>query len=47
MARDVIEENIIKAIRYKLNNEEQAWKKQSNSQDVKVESKITVADVSS
>ena len=26
--REVIEEDIVKAIKFKLNNEEQAWKKQ-------------------
>ena len=28
MPRPVIEEDIVKAIKFKLNNEEQAWKKQ-------------------
>ncbi|XP_046855861.1 uncharacterized protein LOC124448953 [Xenia sp. Carnegie-2017] len=31
MSRQVIEEDVVKAIKFKLNNEEQAWKKQHES----------------
>ena len=33
MGREIIDEDVIKAIKYKLNNEEHAWKKQSKQSD--------------
>ena len=33
MIRDVFEEHIVKAIKSKLNNEEQAWKKQHEEKE--------------
>ena len=31
LGRPVIDEDVVKAIKYKLNNEEQGWKKQTDS----------------